>query len=180
MCVLCGCRDEVNPKYKKKIELMVRKPEKDPEEVEEALVPCAFCNLPGPETELQCYSCQNIIPFDIATGKRMQMSDWAECPSCRFPCGAAQFIRIIAAEKHCPMCNEEVNLDSVRRVPDPMASLKKMSSEAAASIGGGVSAGMPGGKDGRASGGVNLNLPLSHANFSSGAAAAAVAALAYA
>ncbi len=31
-------------------------------------MPCAFCGLPGPETELQCFSCQNIIPFDIATG----------------------------------------------------------------------------------------------------------------
>lgn len=30
-------------KYKKKIELMVRKPDKDAEEVEEALVPCVFC-----------------------------------------------------------------------------------------------------------------------------------------
>ncbi len=77
MCVcVCVChaslphRDQVAPKYKKKIELMVRKPEKDPEELEEPLVECCFCNLPGPETELQCFNCQNIIPFDISTGAR--------------------------------------------------------------------------------------------------------------
>ncbi|GFH27640.1 flagellar associated protein, partial [Haematococcus lacustris] len=70
--------DQVAVKYKKKIELMVRKPDKDAEEVEEALVPCVFCNLPGPETELQCLSCQNIIPFDIASGKRMSVDDWAD------------------------------------------------------------------------------------------------------
>lgn len=56
-------------KYKKKIELMVRKPEKDPEELEEPLADCPFCNMPGPETELQCISCQNILPFDLATGE---------------------------------------------------------------------------------------------------------------
>lgn len=38
----------------------------------------------------------------------MVPSDWAECPCCRFPASAAQFIRILAAERRCPMCNEEV------------------------------------------------------------------------
>lgn len=29
---------------------------------------CCHCAMPGPETELQCVACQNLIPFDIATG----------------------------------------------------------------------------------------------------------------
>ncbi len=49
---------------------MVRKPDKDADDIEEPLVPCVFCDLPGPETELQCFNCQNLIPFDIATGER--------------------------------------------------------------------------------------------------------------
>lgn len=57
-------------KYKKKIELMVRKPDKDAEETEEIMVECPFCSMPGPETELQCVGCQNIIPFDVATGEQ--------------------------------------------------------------------------------------------------------------
>ena len=60
-------------KYKKKIELMVRKPDKDAEEAEEVMLECPFCNMPGPETELQCIGCQNIIPFDIATGRDIAM-----------------------------------------------------------------------------------------------------------
>lgn len=68
------CRDLVAVKYKKKIELMVRKPEKDPEELEEPLADCPFCNMPGPETELQCISCQNILPFDVATGACMTLN----------------------------------------------------------------------------------------------------------
>jgi hypothetical protein len=62
------CRNEVAVKYKKKIELMVRKPDKA-EEPEEVYSDCPFCAQPGPDTETQCATCQNIIPFDIATGK---------------------------------------------------------------------------------------------------------------
>lgn len=47
---------------------MVRKPDKEAEEAEEVMAECPFCSMPGPETELQCVSCQNIIPFDVATG----------------------------------------------------------------------------------------------------------------
>lgn len=42
------------------------------------MVPCAFCGLPGPETELQCFSCQNIIPFDIASGVLGEMESWVQ------------------------------------------------------------------------------------------------------
>jgi hypothetical protein len=73
--------DQVAVKYKKKIELMVRKPDKDPEELEEPLADCPFCNMPGPETELQCISCQNILPFDAATGARCVAPPSAPCPA---------------------------------------------------------------------------------------------------
>ncbi|GLC35581.1 hypothetical protein PLESTB_000191100 [Pleodorina starrii] len=122
-------RDAVAVKYKKKIELMVRKPDKDPEELEEPLADCPFCNMPGPETELQCISCQNILPFDLATGKRMVLSDWAECPGCRFPASATQFIRIISAESRCPMCNDPVELSHVRKVQDPLTKLKQQQAQ---------------------------------------------------
>jgi len=117
-------RDQVAVKYKKKIELMVRKPDKDAEEVEEPMVPCVFCSMAGPETELQCFSCQNIIPVDVATGKRVLLEDWGECPCCHFACTRQQFMRILQAESRCPMCNEEVPVESVQRLTDPLAKLK--------------------------------------------------------
>lgn len=154
---------QVAMKYKKKIELMVRKPDKDAEEAEEAMLECPFCNMPGPETELQCVSCQNIIPFDIGTGeeerrgagkdggqavpaardpplscltsvccpavcsagKRMTLADWSDCPRCKFPCSARQFVRILATERRCPMCNEEVMVDGVKKVNDPIGAIRK-------------------------------------------------------
>ncbi|GAX77949.1 hypothetical protein CEUSTIGMA_g5391.t1 [Chlamydomonas eustigma] len=119
-------RNQVAMKYKKKIELMVRKPDKEQaEEAEEAMVECPFCTMPGPETELQCVSCQNIIPFDIATGKRMALADWSECPKCKFACSARNIIRILATEHRCPMCNDEVGQDAVRRVADPITAIRK-------------------------------------------------------
>ncbi|PNW73788.1 hypothetical protein CHLRE_13g572700v5 [Chlamydomonas reinhardtii] len=132
-------RDQVAVKYKKKIELMVRKPEKDPEELEEPLADCPFCNMPGPETELQCISCQNILPFDLATGKRMVLSDWAECPGCKFPASASQFIRIISAEGRCPMCNDPVDLAHVRKVQDPLTKIKQQQAQQTNASGGGAS-----------------------------------------
>lgn len=118
-------RNQVAPKYKKKIELMVRKPDKDAEEVEEELQPCCFCTQPGPETELQCLSCQNQIPFDVATGKRMQVQDWFDCPSCKFACSGTPFIRILQAERRCPMCGDEIDMGSVRKVPDPLGAIRR-------------------------------------------------------
>lgn len=118
-------RNQVAMKYKKKIELMVRKPDKDAEEAEEVMLECPFCNMPGPETELQCVSCQNIIPFDIGTGKRMTLADWSDCPRCKFPCSARQFVRILATERRCPMCNEEVMVDGVKKVNDPIGTIRK-------------------------------------------------------
>lgn len=60
-------RQQVSDKYSRKIELLVRKPDRG-DEPPEGLTPCPYCNLPGPECQLQCVSCQSIIPFDIATG----------------------------------------------------------------------------------------------------------------
>lgn len=62
-------RAQVSERYRKKVELVVRKPDRG-EEPPPLLAPCAFCGLPGPEPDLQCVSCQSILPFDIATGGR--------------------------------------------------------------------------------------------------------------
>lgn len=63
---------QVDPKYQKKIEAVVRKPPKrnklgEIEEAEEPSTPCPFCSTPLVETELNCSHCKNTIPFCIAT-----------------------------------------------------------------------------------------------------------------
>ncbi len=38
------------------------------DEADEAQCECPFCGVAGPETEMDCIHCQNIIPFCIASG----------------------------------------------------------------------------------------------------------------
>jgi hypothetical protein len=71
-------RNQVSEKYRKKMELMVRKPDRG-DDPAEPLLACPFCQLPGPASQLQCVSCQNIIPLDIATGG---MGGGREAPAC--------------------------------------------------------------------------------------------------
>lgn len=65
-------RSQVDPKYAKKIEAVVRKPPKpnkdgDGGDVIEALTPCPYCEYKLPETEMVCNQCKNNLPFCIAT-----------------------------------------------------------------------------------------------------------------
>lgn len=112
-------RDQVAPAYKKKIELLVRKPDRDAMvEDEEPVVPCVHCGAPGSESELQCHSCKNQVPFCIATGLRMVREEWAQCPICRFPSRLGAFKRALELDKTCPMCSQEVSPGAVE-LTDP-------------------------------------------------------------
>jgi hypothetical protein len=63
-------RSQVDPKYSKKIEAVVRKPgskQSAANEEEEPSSPCPYCDGPLPVTELNCLHCKNSVPFCIAT-----------------------------------------------------------------------------------------------------------------
>lgn len=63
-------RSQVDPKYSKKIEAVVRKPGSKlsaASEEEEPSSPCPYCDGPLPVTELNCIHCKNSVPFCIAT-----------------------------------------------------------------------------------------------------------------
>lgn len=53
-------RNNIDLKYKKKIEMIVRKPDKTEEE--EALTSCPYCSFQLPETALMCPECKNNLP----------------------------------------------------------------------------------------------------------------------
>ena len=55
----------IDLKYKKKIEMIVRKPDKTEEE--EPLTPCPVCGFQLPETELMCPDCKNQLPYCVVT-----------------------------------------------------------------------------------------------------------------
>lgn len=62
-------RGQIDEKYKKKIEAIVRKPQRMEEE--EPTSACPYCSSPVEETVLECGQCQNTLPYCIATVKLM-------------------------------------------------------------------------------------------------------------
>jgi WD repeat-containing protein 19 len=95
----------VNPKFKKKVESIARKPVKVDDDPE-LLSPCPFCNFEIPETQLECPQCKNNIPFCIASGKHMVVSEWSSCPTCKM-CGIySELKKVLEADPTCPMCEE--------------------------------------------------------------------------
>jgi hypothetical protein len=76
------------------------------------------------------------VPKSDATccpaGNRMTLQDWCECPSCHLPCSSQAFLAILAAEGRCPMCNDEVSMQEVRQMKDPLASYQQGQPAAAA------------------------------------------------
>ncbi|KAK6976293.1 WD repeat-containing protein 19 [Biomphalaria glabrata] len=110
-------RNDIDLKYKRKIEMIVRKPDKTEEE--EPLTPCPFCGFQIPETELLCSDCKNNIPYCVVTGRHVLRDDFTACPKCDFPAIHSEFIKMLETEEICPMCSEKVSLASVQKIIDP-------------------------------------------------------------
>lgn len=99
--------DQVNPKFKKKVEGIARKPvkvEDDPEN----MTPCPFCGAKVPEYQTHCDHCKNLLPVCIASGKHMVVSEWCQCPHCKMCANYSEFKRVLENEAVCPMCEEQV------------------------------------------------------------------------
>ncbi|KAL8576385.1 hypothetical protein ACOMHN_048952 [Nucella lapillus] len=110
-------RNNIDAKYKKKIEMIVRKPDKAEEE--EPLTPCPVCSFQLAETELMCPGCKNQLPYCLVTGRHVVREDLAACPGCDFPAIQSEFVRLLETEGMCPMCNEKVTKDKVQKATDP-------------------------------------------------------------
>ncbi|XP_028834024.1 WD repeat-containing protein 19 isoform X2 [Denticeps clupeoides] len=109
-------RNKIDPKYKKKIEAIVRRP--DTSEVEDETAPCPFCSFQLPCCDMMCLGCKNNLPYCIATGRHMVKDDWSECPHCKFPALYSEFIKLLETETVCPMCSETLSASQVQKISD--------------------------------------------------------------
>ncbi|XP_012720994.2 WD repeat-containing protein 19 [Fundulus heteroclitus] len=109
-------RNQIDPKYRKKIEALVRHP--DTSELEEETTPCPFCGFQLPQNDLLCPSCKNNLPYCIATGRHMLKEDWSICPHCEFPALYSQFILLLETESVCPMCSGNLSAKQVEKILD--------------------------------------------------------------
>ncbi|XP_047124984.1 WD repeat-containing protein 19 isoform X1 [Hydra vulgaris] len=109
-------RSSIDLKYKKKIEMIVRKPDKTEED--EPLDPCPFCSYQLPQTRLDCPECKQNIPYCIITGRHMVKEDWCVCPNCSFPALCTEFKSLLSGDDtKCPMCAEHVMINSLKADP---------------------------------------------------------------
>ncbi|KAM4900316.1 WD repeat-containing protein 19-like isoform 3-T3 [Sylvia borin] len=115
-------RSKIDPKYKKKIETMVRR--RDTTETEEPTTACPYCAFQLPECDLLCPSCKNNLPYCIATGRHMVRDDWTVCPHCDFPALYSEFKSMLQTENVCPMCSERINFVDLKKINDCTEYLK--------------------------------------------------------
>ena len=63
-------RQAIEPKFKRKIEAIVRRPTKDMSE--EAASPCPHCHTSVPVAELDCPNCKNWLAYCIVSVRRLE------------------------------------------------------------------------------------------------------------
>lgn len=117
-------RKLVDPRYKRKIEAIVRKRSPAKEE-DEKLTPCPVCSFELPETQLTCPECNSSLPYCATSGRHMLVDDWTICPDCRFPHLYSMFVNWVKTNEACSMCNKPVALSAIQKVDDPKAFLNK-------------------------------------------------------
>jgi WD repeat-containing protein 19 len=107
-------RNLIDPKYRKKIESLVRRPDEELVDPAEASSPCPICDSELANTCLDCVACKNIIPYCVVSARHMVKGDWSECYECRMPALYSEITKIAGSGGSCPMCS--LVLDSKRLV----------------------------------------------------------------
>lgn len=110
-------RSQIDAKYAKKIEAIVRKAPRDIKDAAAAAVagketaeagasaattaaassqswsPCPVCEEPLATMRTVCQHCRSTVPICIATGEHITRDDLSACPECDFPCFRAPMQR---------------------------------------------------------------------------------------
>jgi hypothetical protein len=102
-------RSDIDEKYKKKIEGIIRKPQKTEESP--ILTPCPYCTNPVADAELQCDQCRNNLPYCILTGYHILSDDLSVCTTCQFPGSRADLKKAAEAGENCPMCSNTLGTE---------------------------------------------------------------------
>uniref|UniRef100_A0A7S3IIZ4 IFT121-like zinc finger domain-containing protein n=1 Tax=Strombidium inclinatum TaxID=197538 RepID=A0A7S3IIZ4_9SPIT len=117
--------EKIPPKFKKKVESTARKRVAQEDEPE-PLSPCPHCQFMLPETQLECPNCKNNLPFCIASGKHMILSEWSQCPNCKLCCIFSEMKKVLESTPECPMCESQVAPMSLKIADDSQAEFKAL------------------------------------------------------
>ena len=111
-------REQLQDAYKRKIEAIVRKPGDKTDADEPETASPYDPNARVPETVLECPTTKNFIPYCIATGRHITVSDLCLCPNCNFPASFGYFTKLIEGDGVCPMCSGDVPLAMINRMEE--------------------------------------------------------------
>ncbi|KAM3967928.1 intraflagellar transport protein Oseg6 [Aphomia sociella] len=113
-------RSQIDPKYSKKIESVVRHAPRDGGAggAGEAGPPCPQCGGALPAAELHCSRCEANLPFCVATGLHIVKDDLTACPECDFPAIYSEFAEFLQEDGKCPMCGENVDYRRLVKIDD--------------------------------------------------------------
>lgn len=112
-------RSQIDPKYAKKIEAIVRRaPKSDEPSSAASSLPCPVCQAELAVMETLCSQCRTTLPVCIATGEHVAADGLAACPECDFPCRRSAMETLLRMTPECPMCGESVEPERLVDVAD--------------------------------------------------------------
>uniref|UniRef100_A0A1S4H4R9 Uncharacterized protein n=1 Tax=Anopheles gambiae TaxID=7165 RepID=A0A1S4H4R9_ANOGA len=114
-------RSQIDSKYIKKIESIVRKAPRGQleDDGEQESSPCPVCETPLPNMHIVCGQCKTTLPICIATGQHIVRDEVAACPECDFPAMKVEFIKILeTTNNQCAMCGEEIDAGRLVDIDD--------------------------------------------------------------
>ncbi|CAL6061016.1 WD40_repeat protein [Hexamita inflata] len=123
----CACvllkdyEEEIPDKYRKSIDMVVRKYKKQTD-IQQLMIKCCQCGAELIQGKLECDECQAILPLDSANGGQMSLADFCECPYCSWQCSRLGLYEVYGAEAikkfetKCMMCNQVFDLNQVMLV----------------------------------------------------------------
>ncbi|CAM9896506.1 unnamed protein product, partial [Hapterophycus canaliculatus] len=76
-------RGQIDKKFRRNIEAIVRRPNRDEEP--EPTSKCPISGVEVPITHLECPSTKDALPMCVVTGQHMMREDWCLCPRSRMP-----------------------------------------------------------------------------------------------
>ena len=128
-------RKEINEKFRKKIEAIVRKKRGVLENVETEATPSPYdSKVRVPVDELVCPTTRNDIPWCIVTGYHMRTDDWCICPNTNMPALYSKYIEWCQTETRgedgpCdPITGKPVDVNSIVKISDPSGYLESYNS----------------------------------------------------
>ncbi|CAG0916569.1 unnamed protein product [Notodromas monacha] len=68
--------------------------------------------------DLDCPRCKTRLPFCLATGRHIIVTDLTKCPKCHFPAIKTEFNKLLLGEnpEPCPMCGQRVDPESLEQL----------------------------------------------------------------